>query len=138
MTTALFKRMQAAGAKKIVSATELITNSGADSVEVTISGFKYVLDKKGKPQAVFETSEGVSFYVTNWQKENLLSIMEEEYGSPDKIDAILQTFPQIWRMELSKTKAGNPFILTEVLEELDDGLDEDGAGEKVVIECKQE
>lgn len=130
MATDLFKKMKAASAKKIVSATKLIRDSGSESVEVTIVGFKYAPDKKGKPQAVFETSEGVSFYATSWQKENLLSVLEEEYGSADKIDAMLKAYPQVWYMELSETKAGNSFILTEVLDELDNGTG--------VIECKQE
>lgn len=128
MGSRVFNKMKAAGAKKIVSATRLITSSGATSIEVTINGFKYEADKKGKPQAVFETATGDQFYVTGWQKENLLSVLEEEYGSADKIDAMLKAYPQVWRMELSETKAGKPFILTEVLAELEVGTD-DGSGQ---------
>ena len=128
MGSRVFKRMKAAGANKILSATRLIVESGSTSIEVTISGFKIAADKKGKPQAIFETATGEHFYVTGWQKENLLSVLEEEYGSADKIDAMLKAYPQVWRMELSETKAGNPFILTEVLEELEVGKD-DGSGQ---------
>ena len=59
----------------------------------------------------------------------MLPILQEDYKTVEGINAQLKAHPQVWTMSKTTTAAGNPWIFTEVIDELEvEQEEENGAG----------
>ena len=120
--TKLFRKMKAASANAVMSASKYIEKNGSHLV---VMGFEYVTNKEGKSQPTFITEKG-SFFATDWQKKNLLPVLTTEYGTAEEIDAALRRNPQVWIMEKVSTQKGTPWVRTVIVEELEGEMEDDG------------